>query len=322
MKILGLSFGRKMKVSEILVKAALMAAEKEGAEVSFVRMLDFDIRPCTGCLGCINSLPRGGDGRCIQKDDLHILEEAFLEADAIIAACPVYAVGPAGLYKDLVDRFGPAHDYAFLDVEQKKRIAEGKTGDQLLDARIFKDRFAGLISVGGAMTQNWVALGLPNMHLFTFPGNIKVVDQIDAYDQGRKGSPLLDQDLMDRTARLGRAVAQACGKPRDAVEWAGDDGWICPVCHNNLLTVRKTTTVECPVCGIYGKLSVEGDEVKVTFSEAEQKRSRCNYDGKLEHCLEIRSFGAIAGPKMVAHAEELKLKMKPFEGYRELKKAK
>jgi multimeric flavodoxin WrbA len=319
MKILGLSFGRKMKVSEILVKAALMAAEKEGAEVSFVRMLDLDIRPCTGCGGCGTSLDRGGNGRCILKDDLHFLEESFLESDAIIAACPVYAVGPAGLYKDLVDRFGPAHDTCFLGKEQEKRIAAGKTGADLLDARIFKDRFAGLISVGGAMTQNWVALGLPTMHLLTFPGNIKVVDQIDAYDQGRKGSPLLDQDQMDRVARLGRNVASACGKPRDTVDWMGDDGWICPVCHNNLMTLRKTTTVECAVCGIYGTMSIVGGDVKVTFSEAEQKRSRCNYDGKLEHWTEIKSFGGIAGPKIVAAGDSLKLKMKPFEGYRELK---
>lgn len=319
MKVLGLSFGRRMKVSEILVKTALMAAEKEGAEVSFIRMLDLDIRPCTGCGGCGASLDRGGNGRCILKDDLHFIEEAFLEADAIIAAAPVYAVGPAGLLKDLVDRFGPAHDTCFLGKEQEKRIAEGKTGDQLLDARIFKDRFAGLISVGGAMTQNWVALGLPTMHLLTFPGNIKVVDQIDAYDQGRKGSPLLDPDLMARTARLGTSVAKACGKPRDTVEWAGDDGWLCPVCHNNLVTLRKTTTVECAVCGIYGKLTVDGDRISVTFSEAEQKRSRCNYDGKLEHWTEIKSFGAIAGPKMRDNAEFLKAAMKPYEGYRELK---
>ncbi|NLK88825.1 MAG: hypothetical protein GX276_01600, partial [Clostridiaceae bacterium] len=66
-------------------------------------------------------------------------------------------------------------------------------------------------------------------------------------------------------------------------------------------------------------LSVEGDKVQVTFSEAEQKRSRLNYDGKLEHYVEIKGFGAIAGPKIKAAGEALTEKIKTFENYRELK---
>ncbi len=317
MKVLGLSFGRKMKCSELMVKAALMEAEKAGAEVAFLRMLDLEIKPCTGCGGCGNSLDKGGNGRCILKDDLHIVEDAFINADAIIVAAPVYALGTAGQYKQLVDRFGPSHDIAFLGKANEKRIAEGKTGDQLLDPRIFKERYAGLISVGGAMTQNWVSFGLPTMHLLCFPGQIKVVDQIDAYDMGRMGSPLLNDDLMGRVRRMGQHVVSAIGKPQAEVAWMGDEQGTCPVCHCDLLTVRRTTTVECPICGSYGTLSVEGDQVKVTFTAAEQKRSRLNYDGKLEHWTEIKSFGAIAGPKIRAAGEELTRKIKSYEGYAE-----
>lgn len=319
MKVLGLSFGRKMKNCEIFVKHALMEAEKAGAEVSFIRMIDLDVKTCTGCGGCGKSLDNGGNGKCIIKDDLPYVDEAVLNADAIIVAAPVYALGPSGQLKQVADRFGPSHDLAFLTKANEQRIAEGKSGDQLVDPRNFKHRYAGLISVGGAKTKNWVSFGLPLMHILCFPAQIKVVDQMNVYNMGSVGSPLLDNELMDRVARLGHNVASAIGKKHEEVEWRGEEEGTCPVCHGDMLTVNGTTTVECPLCGIYGKLSIEGDKLKVSFSDAEKKRSRLNFDGKLEHYTEIKSFGSIAGPKMAAAKDTLPGMLKKYEGYQELK---
>ncbi len=322
MRVLGISFGRKMKNCELMVKEALMEAEKAGHEVSFIRMIDLDIKTCNGCGGCGNNLDKGGQGKCIIKDDLPFVDEEFLNADAIIVAAPVYALGPSGQLKQMVDRFGPSHDFVFLSKENEKRIAEGKTGDQLLDPRIFKQRYAGLISVGGAATQNWVSFGLVTMHLLCFPSQIKVIDQIDAYGMGNRGICLLDDELMEKARRMGRNIVSAVGRPHSEIGWMGEEEGNCPVCHNNMITVNGTTTVECPLCGIYGKLSVDGDKVKITFSEAEQKRSRLNYDGKLEHWTEIKGFGAVAGPKMMAAGETLKSNLKKYESYAETKKNK
>ncbi len=319
MRVLGISFGRRMKNCEILVKEALMEAEKAGHEVALIRMIDYDVKPCIGCGGCGNSLDKGGSGRCVIKDDLPLIDEEFLKSDAIIVGAPVYALGPSGQLKQMADRMGPSHDLAFLTMANKQRIAEGKTGDQLLDPRNFKQRYAGLISVGGAVTHNWVSFGLPTMHILCFPSQIKVIDQIDAYGMGSKGSPLLDEDLMERTRRLGRNIVSAVGKPHDEIGWLGDDDGVCPVCHCDLVMLSGTTRVECPVCGSYGQLSVDGDKVKVTFSEAEQKRSRLYLPGKMEHYNEIKSFSGIAGPKIMAAGDELKRKLKKYEGYRELK---
>lgn len=317
MKVLGLSFGRKMKNCELLVKEALMAAEAEGHEVQFVRMIDLDIQPCTGCSGCFMGMAKGRSGRCIIKDDLPLVDELLMECDGLIVAAPVYAVGPAGQLKNVIDRFGPSHDIAFLNETNKRRIAEGKTGDQLIDPRNFKERFAGLISVGGAMTRNWTAFGLPIMSLLCFPSQIKVIDQIDAYDMGRTGSCLLDKKLMAQAAQMGRNISGAMGKPAADVDFKGEEEGICPVCHNNLLTVFQTTTVECPVCGIYGKMSIEGEKVTVTFSEAEQLRSRHTYAGKLEHYLEINSMGRIADPKLAAAKDELTAQIEKYKDYKE-----
>lgn len=70
MKVLGLTCGRKMSNTEILVKEALMGAEEAGAEVEIVRLMDLSIKPCTGCNSCVISLfEKGGSGDCVIKGD-------------------------------------------------------------------------------------------------------------------------------------------------------------------------------------------------------------------------------------------------------------
>ena len=82
--------------------------------------------------------------------------------------------------------------------------------------------------------------------------------------------------------------------------------------------MNGTTTVECPICGIEGKLSVDGDRVKVTFSEQQQARARGTFAGLREHTVEIQGFGAICGPKLAAVKDELPEmldKYKNFDAY-------
>ena len=106
--------------------------------------------------------------------------------------------------------------------------------------------------------------------------------------------------------------------PKD-VEFYGPQGnGTCPVCHQDLLTVNGTTTVECPICGIEGKIAINGDKLEVTFSEEQQARARGTFKGLREHTIEIQGFGAICGPKIMANKELLDEKMdriKNFEKY-------
>jgi multimeric flavodoxin WrbA len=70
MKILGLSFGRNMGYSDILVKEALYGA-KEGAQDAEVRFINTNwlkIDRCIGCGACSTSLERGGDNDCVIRE--------------------------------------------------------------------------------------------------------------------------------------------------------------------------------------------------------------------------------------------------------------
>lgn len=313
MKVLGLSFGRTMKCSEILVKEALFKAKEAGAEVRFISTVNMDIQHCKGCGACSAGRDRGKQIKCIIKDDYEILEQAVLDADAVIVAAPVYILGPVGQFKNFVDRFGPAHDRPALVAEQNKRIA---AGTELLDERSFKDRYVGYISVGGASTQNWVSLGLPTMHLFGTSLMMKVVGHVDAYDMGRTANPVFDQELIRKVGELGQKAAEAVGKPYSEVQWIGEEG-ACPVCHNNLITVNKTTTVECPICGITGKLSIQGDELKIEFSKEQQNRARNTRNGLQEHFEEIQGMKDVAIPKIMATKDTLPGMLQKYKEFSE-----
>lgn len=314
MKILGLSFGRNMKNSDLLVKHALMAAQANGAEIKFINVMNKKIGHCTGCGICSQNRDKGQQIRCIIKDDYLEVENEVLEADGIIVAAPVYSIAPTGQMKNFIDRFGAAHDRAFCLAEQNRRIEQGNV--ELLDERLFKDRYVAYISVGGAATQNWVSLGLPMFHLFGMSIMMKSVGQIDAYNMGRSGSPLLLRDLMDSVAKLGQHLAESIGQPYADVKWLGDEG-VCPNCHNRMVTVLgKGTTIECPICGIEGNLSIDQGEIKISFPAAQVHRARGTFAGLEEHYLEIRSMPGHAIPKLQANKEFLDTEMLK---YKELK---
>lgn len=310
MKVLGISFGRKNQRSDVMVKEALFAAKAAGAEVEFINTLTLNIGHCRACDYCSRQRDKGEvEIHCCFKDDYHILEEACLEADGIIIGAPVYAVGIVGQFKNFIDRFGPSHDRAALLEENKKRKEEGKPE---LDSRYFKDRYVGYISVGGAQTHNWVSLGLPMLDLFSFSFCMKCVGHVDAYDQGRTGHPLFDQELMKKCAALGTAVAESLGKSYDEVStWVGEEG-VCPVCHNPLLSVNGTTHVECPICGIWGTLSVDGDKLNVEWSQEEINRARNTTIGIYEHYNEIQNMIEVCVPKLIANKEKLPKMMEKY----------
>lgn len=338
MKILGVSFGRKDHNCDIVTKQALMAAREAGAEVKFINTMNMVIGHCKGCGACSASRDRGKQIKCVLRDDYLTLEEAILDADGVIVAAPIYALGPTGQLKNYDDRFGAAHDLSSAMEEQKKRIKEGKTGADLLDERMFKDKYVAYISVGGCHTPNWVSMGLPNFYMFGMSTGWHTVGQIDAYDMGHRVNPVLDDAFSAQTAALGRHLVEQIKKPAKNVEWLGMvDGepmelyprkpyseveWfgeqgVCPVCHNKLISISesRSTTVECPLCGTEAELSIEDGKIKVTFSEEQIARSRNTIKGLYEHHDELHDMMNVIIPTLQTRGDEIAEKMKPIKAF-------
>lgn len=279
-KVLGLNFGRVNGNCKKFLTEAVEAAKCAGAETQIIDTMKLEIKPCIGCGACSRVLESGkGQITCCQKDDYEMLSDAVLAADAIIVAAPVYVLAPTGQMKNFIDRFGPAHDKAYMLFENELRK---DTGGEELNPDCLKRHLVSYISVGGATTPHWVAYGIPGMNLFGMSLNMKVVDQLDAY-----GAYVPDnhQKLLEKSKHMGTRIVEALDLKNSEITWESDPG-VCPVCHCKEVTLNGTDQVCCPVCGIYGTLKMDGTQVCVEFSEEEQSRSRLKFTGVLEHQVE------------------------------------
>ncbi|MFN3504793.1 MAG: flavodoxin family protein [Caldimicrobium sp.] len=102
MKVLGLlgSPHKNGGTAQFLL-AALKAAEREGAQVSWYSLYDGEIKPCIGCIqneGLECRYP------CIFEDYGKFLLKKIYEADGFILATPIYWFAPSGVVKNLIDR--------------------------------------------------------------------------------------------------------------------------------------------------------------------------------------------------------------------------
>lgn len=258
-KVLGISFGRKMGNTEIMIKTALM------------------------------------------------------ECDAVIVGSPTYVLSPTGRFKTICDRIGPSHDVTFRKAIFDEGVQTGKSLDTLPDERSFKPRVGALLSVGGAMTQNWLSFMLPTMYEFTMSMGIDVVDMHEYFGAMAYEHVLGNEKEMLRAKLMGQNIAKALAAEieEERTKWRGKEEGVCPVCHCDMLTVSKDRTyVECPVCGILGDLEVVDGKINTTFSKEEQKRSRLHWDGKLEHSTEIKTKAV--GPGQIPNLNELK---KQYQNY-------
>ena len=99
LKVLGISTSpRPAGNSDLLLLQALAGAKSAGADVEYLRLSDFNIRPCTECNCCYAS------GACTLKDDYEFVLDKMLSADRLILATPVFFMTVCAQAKILIDR--------------------------------------------------------------------------------------------------------------------------------------------------------------------------------------------------------------------------
>ena len=313
-KVLGISFGRKMSNCDVMVKQALMECEKEGCEVAFLRADDMNITNCNGCIACtVGMMIDKGRGYCVRHDDFDILDECVMQSDAVILACPTYETSVTGRFKTICDRIGPSHDITFRKAAYEEGKAAGVPEEKLPDARAFKKRSAALISVGGAMTENWIALTLPMMYEFTFPMGIDVVDTVEYYGAMACENVVANAPMMERMKKVGQNIVASINAETEdeRIAWRGDEEGCCPLCHTRMLLVsHDKKTVDCVVCGSHGTLNLVDGKIEVEYTPEELDRSRLRWGGKLEHSTEIKTQAQPSGT--IKNLKELK---QPFADY-------
>lgn len=283
MRVLGISFGRIGGNTEILVKEALLGARDLGAEVELIRYNDYKVLPCIACNYCHKKSEETGRVTCIHDDDFSLLEDRILDADGVIYGSPIYIWGPTGGFRSLCDRFGPTHDIVMLK-EKGRHLPESN-----FDKRIFKQRVAGFISVGGTTNDDYATMGLSLMPMITHSMQTEVVDQMMCLDTDQVGKVFKHPDKIKRARQLGENVAKSCGLPREELKWLGDEEGTCPCCHNNLFNLDNgDNKVTCCTCAIDGKLEIVDGKMKVTFTEEAIARPRKSDIEMASHSAEIK----------------------------------
>jgi multimeric flavodoxin WrbA len=272
-QVLGLGCGQPHGSAEILLKAALRAAEEEGADVGLVRI--DELRLPSGAAG--------GTG----PDDAWWLWERLVEADGLIVSTPIMSRTVAARLKLLGDRLlGPNADAAIIEGLLALR-AQGREPSVpfRVDERVLKPRVAGFLAVGGSLTSQWKTLALPMMHATTFSMHIAVVDQVEFSGAGTPRSIVLDDSAINRAALLGRNVASQLGASFDDARYLGPPG-LCPMCHLDVVVLRGAD-VECATCGARGRLA---PDLQVTWTDL--ATSVISMDEKRAHAAEIQQTAA------------------------------
>jgi multimeric flavodoxin WrbA len=265
-RVLGLGCGQLRGSAEILLIAALRAAEEAGAEVELVRLEELH-------------LPSGPDAP--EPDDAWWYWEKLVEADALIVSTPIISRTVAARVKLLGDRLlGPNADAAIIEELVRIKQAGGEPAVPFrVDERVLKPRVAGFIAVGGSLTPQWKTLTLPVLHTLTFSMQIAVVDQVQLEGAGTPRSIVLDDAALARAGELGRTVAEQAGRSFEDAEYRGEPG-LCPHCHLDVVVLRGRD-VECATCGARGVLEDDG----VRFSD---EGSVITMREKREHFFEIQ----------------------------------
>ena len=281
MKLVAFGCGRRNGNTEVYIKEALMAAEKKGLEVEYLRLGDFDFHNCASCYQTFCPANRNIEN-CKFHDDTKFIAEKYLDADGVIVGAPVYAFTPDSLFFTFRDRvFGPKMDLACEQL--------GFPEPEWIRGRRHP-RPGALISVGGAQTKHWTSLGVASLYSSTFSIGTQIVDILDVNGVADLGAACLYEDWLLKARKLGENVADAILSGDWAWRGEPDDEVTCPECHLKHITLEPgTNKVTCPVCGSTGFVTMEGDKLVMNWPDTDEcrKESRMRLSGKIMHLQEI-----------------------------------
>ncbi len=191
LKVIGISASPRLNGnSDLLLRRALAGAESAGAQIEYLRLVDFKIAPCIECNSCYKT------GRCVVEDDYHIISAKMLDADRLIFATPIFFMTVCAQAKILIDRCQClwAHKYVL-----KKPLISAAG----------RDRRAMVITVGGSKSKKMFdCIRLTMKYFFdvldmNYAANL-FVNKVE--DPGQiKNHP----SAMEEAFRLGRRLAAA-----------------------------------------------------------------------------------------------------------------
>ncbi|MBU2547591.1 MAG: flavodoxin family protein [Proteobacteria bacterium] len=280
MKVLGLlgSFRRNGN-SDILAKEALMGAKAAGAEVELLRLTDYRFEACQGFGLCLFR-----EGGCHIKDDVKFIWSKIAESDAVLLSVPCYFLESTAVIKQLIDR-------AWVLAHQG--TLRGKYASVLVPYA----------------TRGWIPYALLQPNIFFGILGFHVIHRETFNVQGLSET-VHDDEALVRARRVGGELAEAVR--------GGDSAYrskpgLCPICQDwNIRILQDRKAVECPTCGIRGRLEIKDGRFEVTFDEKARTEYRFSpevgYNHFTYHIKPSRDY-------FLRTKDERKAKAQPYKTY-------
>jgi multimeric flavodoxin WrbA len=122
MKIVGfIASPRKEGNTAWAINKILEGAKEQGVETQVWYSSDLDIKPCKGCLSCVQN------DKCVINDDIQTLYNALEQADVLVLGSPVYMGQMSAQAKIFTDRL-----FAQITPRFSPRFKEKNAGKKLV----------------------------------------------------------------------------------------------------------------------------------------------------------------------------------------------
>jgi len=280
MKILGLLGSyRKNGNSDIVAKEALMGAEEAGAEVESLRMTDYRIEACQGYGLCLFR-----DAGCHIEDDVKLIWSKIEEAEGVILSVPCYFLESTAVLKQLIDRAW---------VLAHRGTLRGKYASVLVPYA----------------TRGWIPYAMLQPNIFFGILGIHVIHRATFNVQGL-GEAVHDEEGIEKAHKIGRELVHAVREKNTS--YRSEPG-LCPICQDwNIRILKDRKAVECPTCGIRGRLKTEDGRIDVQFDEQSMREYRfgpeVGYNHFTYHIKPSRDY-------FMRTKDERKVKVKRYKEY-------
>lgn len=258
-----------------------MEAKRFGAEVDILRLTEFRIEPCKGCMACIFK-----QEDCRISDDWSRFRDTLLESDAAILGAPTYLLGPAGIIKMITDR-----NIALMFRKNRSEVKPGA-----------------IIGVSGV--KGWETFALPMLNVFMLSCGLKVIDQVMFYAQG-PSEILLDDLAVERVRKLGSNIYEAASKQPEEMKYYGEQG-ACPICHQNLFSI-KDGKLECTLCQAKAEVKTIKDKIELSFYPETLKENRWSEKALREH---FSSAILPSGPRFLKKRDEIRKRTQKYLSFK------
>jgi len=238
---------RRLGNTEILVKEALLEAQKLGAEVHAIRLPKLTVKVCKACYHCFYE-------ECKLGDDVDWVFEEIAKSDAVVLGTPTYILSVPGILKMVMDRV--------LSLFPK--------------AERFRRKPAALIVTAGL--RGWEGFAVPMASLFLLIQGFRIIDRLVAYATG-PGEILMDEEVIGRAREMGAKIIRALKGEKILPKTEENE---CPICGSRALEIRGDVA-RCPICDLTGKIEISNGRIRIKFPEDPYEHSKWTEEEWREH---------------------------------------